>query len=163
MLILQTTCGHGARHCPSLGRMGDLWRGSRGGRGRRRCRCRLCGGCVLRSVVGLAGCSVRLYSTALQRLKLLNLSRLLLQYFERRSMLRKTNMLVDEQNSNVLPLARKLVEGGLNRCGFSLRVYDKEVFLRVWWVGDMLFESVFVCSHLRRGNAIHQSPQARGQ
>lgn len=44
----------------------------------------------------------------------------------------RTNMLVDEQNGNVLPLTRKLVKCSLDSCGFGLVVYNEEVLLRVW-------------------------------
>lgn len=38
-------------------------------------------------------------------------------------------MLVDEQNTNVLPLTRELVKCSLDSCGFRLGVYNEEVFL----------------------------------
>lgn len=70
-------------------------------------------------------------------------------------------MLVDEQNANVLPLTRELVKCSLDSCGFRLGVYNEEVFLGIWWIGNMLFESVFVCSDPRRDNAHTPMPASK--
>lgn len=59
-------------------------------------------------------------------------------------------MLVDEQDTNILPLTCELVECSLDSSSICLRVYDKEVLLRVWRVGDMLSESVCRRYHLKR-------------
>lgn len=49
-----------------------------------------------------------------------------------------TYMLVDQQDANVLPLTREVVECLLDCGGFGLGVDDEEVALRVWRVGYML-------------------------
>jgi len=47
-------------------------------------------------------------------------------------------MLIDQENSNILSLAREAREGGLDRCGLGLGVDDEEVLLGIWRRGDML-------------------------
>lgn len=70
-------------------------------------------------------------------------------------------MLVDEQNANVFPLTRELVKCSLNSCSFRLGVNNEEVLLRIWWIGDVLLKSVFVCSNLRRDNAHTPMPASK--
>lgn len=70
-------------------------------------------------------------------------------------------MLVDEQDTNILPLTRELVESGLDGSSIGLGVYNKEVLLRVWWTGDVLFESVCGSSTSRRGNAHTPMPASK--
>ena len=65
-------------------------------------------------------------------------------------------MLVDEQDTNILPLTCELVESSLDSSSIGFRVYDKEVLLGVWWVGDMLFESV--CRRYRLKKGIDHTP-----
>jgi hypothetical protein len=47
-------------------------------------------------------------------------------------------MLIDQENANILPLAREAREGGLDRCGLGLGVDDEEVLLGIGRRGDML-------------------------
>ena len=47
-------------------------------------------------------------------------------------------MLVDQQNSHILPLRRECPECGLDRCVLCFVVHDQEVFLGVGGGGDVL-------------------------
>ena len=47
-------------------------------------------------------------------------------------------MLIDQQNPNILPLVREVVECALDGRVVCFGVDDEEVFLGVWWVGYVL-------------------------
>jgi hypothetical protein len=59
-------------------------------------------------------------------------------------------VLVDEQNCNVLALARELVKGGFDGLVIRLRVDYEEVLLAVWWWGDVLgvLSAPYSCTRL---------------
>jgi hypothetical protein len=48
-------------------------------------------------------------------------------------------MLVDQENTNILPLSGEPVESFFDGRVFGLAVDDQEVLLRIWWLSDMLF------------------------
>ncbi len=47
-------------------------------------------------------------------------------------------MLINEQDTNILPLGRETVKGIFNSCIVGLGVDDEEVLLRVWRLCDVL-------------------------
>lgn len=58
-------------------------------------------------------------------------------------------MLIDEQDSNVLSVMCIIVKCLFDCGGFCLRVDDKEVLLRIWWLRDMLEKGVVSFSSAR--------------
>lgn len=51
---------------------------------------------------------------------------------------KESHMLVDQQNTNILPLSCEPVESFFDGCVIRLAVDDEEVLLRIRWLGDML-------------------------
>jgi hypothetical protein len=54
-------------------------------------------------------------------------------------------VLINEQDGNVLALAREAIKGSFDGRGLSLAVYDQEVLLAVWGLGNMLYHSSVFC------------------
>jgi len=109
----RTASGPSSAHCPSPGRTGGLWTGSRAATGRRPCTSR-------RDVVS----SRRSVCTQ--------------PCSPNKRALGVTYVLVDEQNGNVLALVGELLEGGLDGRVVGFGVHDEEVLLAVGRVGDVL-------------------------
>lgn len=55
-------------------------------------------------------------------------------------------MLVDQKNTNILPLAGELVESTLDGRDLGLLVHDEVVLLTVWGVGDVLYIRISITS-----------------
>jgi len=48
-------------------------------------------------------------------------------------------MLIDQENSNILPLSCESVESFFDSRIIRLAVNDEEILLRIRWLGDMLY------------------------
>jgi hypothetical protein len=47
-------------------------------------------------------------------------------------------MLIDQQNTNILPLSCESVESFFDGGIIRLAIHDEEILLRIRWLGDML-------------------------
>jgi hypothetical protein len=100
-----------SRHCPSLGRKGDLCLESRVMLGRRLCMYRLDDGFAQQSVILLAKLPVQNQNSY---------------------------MLIDQENADILPLRCESFKCFLNSCIVGLAIHDEEVLLGIWRLRDML-------------------------